>query len=349
VGQGDLRESNDNSRAGPANESSRATKSVFQYNMNAVCLGSVNAKKQPLTKSSWIFDTGASFYICNDWQMMEDLVWGEDRTTTALNGGIQTGNLFGKVNVVVKCGEGKRIITLNDVMFIPESPCNLVSGGKFYQNGLYLDAQRNVIHNGTDIIGNCPRLRCANVRTLEIDENNDKICWDTRLALEAIKSQETLFGIWHRRLLHTGEEVVIQMLKSMGLEEKKPESWNCKICMLTRAYKQISRETPTRSTETCAELHTDTIPMKLQGLGGFNYCMTVIDAAMMYTWVIFLVQKGDAEQKLHEFIRWLQNQYGKSVKVIMRDGGTEYSLTESKRFAKEFGIDVRESAPRTPE
>ena len=246
-----------------------------------------------------------------------------------MNGGTQTGNLFGKVNIVVHCGEGKRIITLNDVMFIPESPCNLVSEGKFYQKGLYLDAQQNVIHNGTDIIANCPRLRCANVRALEIDENNDKICRDTTLALAATKSQETLFGIWHRRLLHAGEEVVIRMLKSMGLEGKKPEFWSCKTCMLTRAYKQISREMPTRLTEACAELHTDTIPMKPQGLGGFNYCMTVIDAATMYTWVIFLVQKGDAGQKLHNFIRWLQNQSRKSVKVIMRDGGTEYSPTES--------------------
>jgi transposase InsO family protein len=33
----------------------------------------------------------------------------------------------------------------------------------------------------------------------------------------------------------------------------------------------------------------------------------------------------------------------------MRDGGKEYSPTESKRFAKEFGIDVCESATRTPE
>ena len=108
--------------------------------------------------------------------MMENLVQGKDRTTTASNSGTQTGNLFRKVNIVVHCGEGKCIITLNDVMFIPESLCNLVSKGKFYQKGLYLDAQRNVIHNGTDIIANYPRLRCANVRALEIDENNNKIC-----------------------------------------------------------------------------------------------------------------------------------------------------------------------------
>ena len=35
--------------------------------------------------------------------------------------------------------------------------------------------------------------------------------------------------------------------------------------------------------------------------------------------------------------------------MIVRDGGREYSPTEEKLFARETGIDVRESAPRTPE
>jgi hypothetical protein len=89
--------------------------------------------------------------------------------------------------------------------------------------------------------------------------------------------------------------------------------------------------------------------MKPQGLGGFNYFMTVIDAATMYTWVISLVQKGEAGQRLHDFVRWLEKQSGKSVQSIMRDGGKEYSPAEQIKFAKEKGIDVRESAPRTPE
>jgi transposase InsO family protein len=33
----------------------------------------------------------------------------------------------------------------------------------------------------------------------------------------------------------------------------------------------------------------------------------------------------------------------------VRDGGKEYSPTEEKRFAREKGIQIQESAPRTPE
>jgi hypothetical protein len=119
----------------------QATENVFQYGMNAVCVASANVEGQTLTRDSWIFDTGASFHTCNDWNLMEDVVKGEPRMTTASTGQTQTGDLFGKVRVVVCCGVGKRIITLNDVMYIPELPCNLVSEGEFFKNGLYLDAQ----------------------------------------------------------------------------------------------------------------------------------------------------------------------------------------------------------------
>jgi hypothetical protein len=116
-----------------------------------------------------------SFHICNDWQLMEDVVEDENRTTTASNSEQQTGNLFGKVNVIVQSGKGKRIITLNDVMYIAKSPCSLVSEGKFYLKGLYLDVQQNVIRNGSETIVNYPRLVGVNVRVLQIHPDNKTI------------------------------------------------------------------------------------------------------------------------------------------------------------------------------
>ena len=74
---------------------------------------------------------GASYHVCNNLRMMEDVVQGETQTTTAATGQTQSGNLFGKVQIEVKCETDKHIITLNDVMYISESPCNLVSDGKF--------------------------------------------------------------------------------------------------------------------------------------------------------------------------------------------------------------------------
>ena len=152
------------------------TENVFDYNhVTAACLYLAKTDEEQLTKDSWIYDTGASFHICNNWIMMEDVVQGENRTTTTSNGGKQTGNLTGKVNLVVKCGQGKTIITLNDVLYIPNAPCNLVSEGKFYRKGLYLNAQRNLIHNDTQVIANCPMLDHVDVRILQMHPDHDSL------------------------------------------------------------------------------------------------------------------------------------------------------------------------------
>jgi hypothetical protein len=175
---------------------------------------------------------------------MEDVIQGEPRTTMTVDGSTQTGNLFGRVNVVVKCANDKRIITLNDVLYIPESPCNLVSKGIFYKKELFLDAQQNMIHNGKEIVANCPRLECANVRTLEIDEHNKTIERQSRFSLVATKAINSSFEIWHQHLLHAGEETVVWTMRVMGIDVKKPENWTCRICMLAKPHKQISRDIP---------------------------------------------------------------------------------------------------------
>jgi hypothetical protein len=175
-----------------------ATENVFQYSMNAICLSSADPETELLTKDSWIYDTGASFHICNNWTLMEDVTQGENRTTTTANGQKQTGNLFGKVSLVVRCGKNKRIITLNDVMYIPDAPCNLVSEGKFYTKGLYLDAQRNIIHNGSVIAANCPRLECANVRTLELHPDHGEIERKIGYTMVAASAVENLCEVWQK-------------------------------------------------------------------------------------------------------------------------------------------------------
>ena len=197
-----------------------------------------------------------------------------------------------------------------------------------------------MIYNGKEIVTNCPWLECANVRTLEINEYHKIIERQSGYSLVVTKAINSSFEIWHQRLLHAGDETVIRTMRAIGINAKKPENWACRTCMLARSYKQISREILVRSKEACAELHTDTIPMKPQGLGRFNHCLTIIDVATMYTWVLFLTDKGEAGRKLHDFVRWLENQSGKSVKVIVRDGGKEYSPTEEKRFVREKGIKI---------
>ena len=138
-------------------------------------------------------------------------------------------------------------------------------------------------------------------------------------------------------------------MKAMGIDAKKPEGWNCRTCKLAKAPKQISWETPTRSKEACAELNVDIFPHKPQGIGGFNYFMLIRDTVTMYGWLILLVRKNEAGRKLQNFIVWREKQPGRSVKVIITDGGKEFIPTLIKQFAAQKGIAIQESAPRTSE
>jgi hypothetical protein len=72
---------------------------------------------------------------------MKDMMKREPRTMMTANNKTQFGNLFGQVKVIMKYTNDKRVITLNDILYIPESPCNLVSEGTFYKKGLYLHMQ----------------------------------------------------------------------------------------------------------------------------------------------------------------------------------------------------------------
>ena len=55
--------------------SSTATESVFHFNgINAQCDQSTDSETEGLTRNSWIYDSGSSWYICNDWNKMENVV-----------------------------------------------------------------------------------------------------------------------------------------------------------------------------------------------------------------------------------------------------------------------------------
>jgi hypothetical protein len=63
--------------------SGAASDNVFRYGLSRMLTAGATG---PLTKDSWIFDTGASYHICNNWRMMEEVVQGETQITTATTG-----------------------------------------------------------------------------------------------------------------------------------------------------------------------------------------------------------------------------------------------------------------------
>jgi hypothetical protein len=151
---------------------------------------------------------------------------------------------------------------LSNVIYILESPFSLINEGKYQQKELYLDTQKDIVHDGKEVIVNCPLLFSTNIRIFEINSTNNIIDCKTEYSLLVSKTITPSFSIWHQRLLHTSNETVLQTIKAIGIEVKKPQNWSCKMYILAKLFKQISRDTLFQSTEACAELYTDTITVK---------------------------------------------------------------------------------------
>jgi hypothetical protein len=62
----------------------------------------------------------------------------------------------------------------------------------------------------------------------------------------------------------------------------------------------------------------------MEGTGGENYFMMVIDEFSILTWVAFLREKSDAFEKFKNFKSLAENQTGRKLKVTRSYRGGEF-------------------------
>ena len=71
-------------------------------------------------------------------------------------------------------------------------------------------------------------------------------------------------------------------------------------------------------------------PMRVQSRGGRRYVFVLVDDYTRYTWTLFLASKDDAFEVFCSLMRKIQRKYGKQLKAIRSDHGTEF---ENSKFA----------------
>ena len=71
-------------------------------------------------------------------------------------------------------------------------------------------------------------------------------------------------------------------------------------------------------------------PMRVQSRGGKRYVFVLVDDYTRYTWTLFLAAKDDAFEDFCSLMRKIQRKYGKQLKAIRPDHGTEF---ENSKFA----------------
>lgn len=109
----------------------------------------------------------------------------------------------------------------------------------------------------------------------------------------------------------------------------------------------MSREPRPTPNQPLDEIHIDTVGRVPAALNVHQYVVVITDARTRMRWCITTRTKDQIVPQLIQWVKTQEHQYGKIVRVIFKDGGTEFSRI--KAFCDQLSIRTDLSAPYTPD
>ena len=105
-----------------------------------------------------------------------------------------------------------------------------------------------------------------------------------------------------------------------------------------------------RATDLLGLIHSDVCgPFNVAARGGYRYFITFTDDFSRYGYVYLMTHKSESFEKFKEFKNEVQNQLGKSIKILRSDRGGEYLSHEFRDYLAECGILSQLTPPGTPQ
>jgi transposase InsO family protein len=127
-----------------------------------------------------------------------------------------------------------------------------------------------------------------------------------------------------------------------------------RICRACQARKQVGVPHPPKSIMTTTQplelIHMDLFgSVAYLSLGGNKYGLVIVDDYSRFTWVFFLYDKCQVQEKVKIFIGRAQKEFSLPIKKVRSDNRTEFKNTQVEKFLDEEGIKHEFSIPYTPQ
>ena len=292
----------------------------------------------------WWIDTGATRHICGDKNLFSEYKHMDDGEKLYM-GNSSASNVEGKGNVLLKFTSGK-VVTLTDVLLVPEIRKNLVSGPILCKKGfkLVFESDMFILTKAGMYVGKgyltegLFKLNVLVTNTMNNNKNTSVYIVDS-------------FVLWHARLGHVNNRSIYRMVNLNLLPKFDVNIHNkCETCTESKFARQSFKSVQERSNELLSLIHSDLCDFKaIPSRGGKNYFITFIDDYSKYCYVYLLHSKDEALNSFKTYKAEVENQLEKKIKVIRSDRGGEYESATFSDFCAQYGIVHQTTAPYTPE
>lgn len=191
----------------------------------------------------------------------------------------------------LKDGSEGLILNLQNVYYLPKSPCNLVSLGLLNDSGIYCDNESETLYEISTrrTLAQAQRWRNSYlleplnlsdgaVKILRVDDLTYR--WPTNI-LHTTASSSTVptLTTWHKRLGHTNFSSLKAFLRRLKIPfADDSKDYICDSCYRAKATKVYNREPQKRAQRPYQFVHTDVVgPINPIGFSGKRYFFTFTD------------------------------------------------------------------------
>lgn len=299
--------------------------------------------------SSWILDTGSASHICANVQGLKGsrkLKRGEVDLRVG-NGAKVAALAVGSYELSLPSG---LLLVLNNCFYVPTMCRNIVSVSCLDNDGFAFIIGNNIcsIYHKDMFYANAVLLDGLYVLNLQTS-NDFSVC---NINTKKFKSNDlNVTYLWHCRLGHINEKRISKLHKDGLLNSFDYESFDtCELCLLGKMTKEPFTGHGERASELLALIHTDVCgPLGTEAIGGYRYFITFTDDFSRYGYVYLMRHKYESFEMFKCFQNEVQNQLGKTIKVLRSDRGGEYLSQEFGDHLKSCGIVSQLTPPGTPQ
>nr|GFA24580.1 retrotransposon protein, putative, Ty1-copia subclass [Tanacetum cinerariifolium] len=157
--------------------------------------------------------------------------------------------------------------------------------------------------------------------------------------------------LWHCRLGHISKKR-IEKLQNEGLLNSSDLTAfeKCVSCMSSKMARKPYTHQVERAKDLIGLIHTDVCgPFKIMSRQGASYFVTFTDDFSRYGYVYLLKHKHEVFETFKVFQKEVENQLGKTIKLLRSDLGGEYMSQEFLDHLKDHGIIAHRTPPYTPQ
>lgn len=299
-------------------------------------------------RDEWYLDSGCTSHMTGDATKLSFVDVMRRETICLADGNEVVSEGVGNVKVDTVNGDGKRVnLTVKHVLHVPALKNNLLSVSKITDEGfeVVFGISACSIVKGKKVIvsgercGNLYRLKKPNEKSMLAEAGHRDGCQH----------------IWHRRLGHRNHEDINRIVqddlgKDLIIQDCGIRSVCTTCCQGKLTRLPFPKQSMTRMEQILDLVHSDLCgQMEVTTPSGKRYVLTLTDDYSRYCTVYLLERKSQTADCIEDFIKLMQTQFGKVPKAIRTDGGGEFSGYAFRNMLKNYGIELQQTAPYSPQ